>query len=121
MTPEQYIYQALTSDSTVASYVGNRVYPSIPEQDSLLPYVVYQRQTTSPIHTLTELKATTTLIQLDYWTQNEDQIVPLGNAILAALDIPQTSSQCVFLEDRYSTAEEDYYHETSIYSVSLNQ
>lgn len=47
---EAAVYSILTADSTLAALVGTRVYPQVAPQDVALPYVAYERISTSRVY-----------------------------------------------------------------------
>ncbi|MFZ4773935.1 MAG: DUF3168 domain-containing protein [Terrimicrobiaceae bacterium] len=77
----------LLSDATVATLVGNRVYPNVAPQTAPAPWIVYQRIDDNPIHSHGGRSyLSKTRMQLTMQGNSYEQLYRLVNAVKGRLD-----------------------------------
>lgn len=86
MSVESIIYNVLSTTTAITNIVGNKIFPSIP-QDPSFPFLIYTRTDTENYPTLDYTTDTfeRAEITLSLWIQNMDDAVNLASLIKAAL------------------------------------
>jgi hypothetical protein len=118
---ERIIYSRLSTDGTITALVGNRIYPVLPNQDALLPLLVYTRLATEPtLHLQGKTKPDRVEVLVEAWTENFDTLADLLAKVKTNLHgfrgtVAGVQVQGCFLQDQNTEEEETGYHGTQTY------
>ena len=119
MSIEATVYARLSADATLTGIIGQKLYPSIPTENTQLPFVVYTCTATEPQTTLTgSTNLTRHDVQIDAWAINLDDV-------LAILDACKDSLHCwtsngvkgSFLTGRTTDEQDTGQHGQATFSV----
>jgi len=113
---DEFLWEALTDDATVAALVVARVYPQKLPQTPTLPAVTYQIVSRVPTEANTELFECR--VQLDCWSTTYTGASSLAAAVLGALRFYRKSAGGNTLLSIYDTNYiDDYDDDREIYRV----
>lgn len=79
------IYHVLTSDETVKSYLGNKVYPLIADKGTTLPFIIYRRSSLTPADTKEGIYVTSASLSLSIVAEKYDTSTDIVKAVTKAL------------------------------------
>lgn len=83
---EAILYSRLSTDTTLATLTGGRIFPDTPTSDTNLPYLTYSRTSTTAFYDLNgAVNLTTYEFQIDCWTVNADTCLAVADAVIARL------------------------------------
>jgi len=84
---ESKIYDMLINDFTIASIVGQNIYPVLADENTSMPYIVYQIISEVRDYTLTTISNLERIrMQVTCWTTSYYDSIILKDAILDCLD-----------------------------------
>lgn len=101
MTPDDAIFGALTGNAAVATLVSDRVFRSVADEDTALPYIVFLQVSAVPDQTHEGASgAVGRLYQVECYADTPEGVVALRIAAIAALDgIKMGNGETPTLED----------------------
>jgi hypothetical protein len=117
------IYNRLSTDGNILSYVGTKIYPDIVPQNVQYPFVVYTIVNSLPVDfkdgqsNLEEI-----ILQVDVYTQNYDDTQELSNFIRNKLDRFVGTVEGVEVQSiKYMSATSQVFNaELSVYWMSID-
>jgi len=79
--PERRIITALLNSTAITGYVGTRIYPALAPDSATLPYLTYQRISTTPVNDSTGTTTTQACrLQLDCWAATYGGVKAISKA-----------------------------------------
>src|SRR5947209_1188250 len=118
--PEAALVARLLADTTVAGLIGSKLFPDVPEEDTPLPAVMYQRTEAEPEQALTAatIPLTRFTFTFDVWATHAADAHNIADAIRASLDGYSGGNvqSCKWLGDR-SEPDEYNYHVVATYAI----
>lgn len=111
MTPEQIVYQSLSSDPAIAAIVGDRISPFKAIDEGMLPCITFSMLGAHIDYTQDEpLNIQFPEVQVDLWAKLSQygDLTALRTAVLDCLHAAETPEQCFFVSnDGMDLAEPD--------------
>jgi hypothetical protein len=119
MQIEAAIYQRLGTFTPLTDLIGPKLYPTVPTENTQLPFVVYTISSSEPqLTTTAPSNLTRYALELDIWGINLDDVLAITEQTKAALHGYRGGMfQGIFLTTRNLAIEEDGFHETQSFTV----
>lgn len=106
--PEAFLYQRLTSQTSVSSLVGTRVYPHYAAQGQVLPLIVYQRLSVERPQSLSGNVGNPLItLQLTTYGTSYTSVRQISRAVRLAVDGWTGTTASVTIQRTTLTAESD--------------
>lgn len=81
------IYQILSGDTTIKSYVNDKIYPIFAPDETLNPFIVYERKNVNAFYTKDGLTYDEATISVSVVSDNYTECVTIANAVRTALEL----------------------------------
>lgn len=119
MSTESEIYSRLSTFTPLTNLVDDRIYPTVPTENTQLPFLVYQITGSVPqLHTQGASSVTNYALDVNTFAPNLDTVLGVLNQTKAALHCYRTDTiQGSFLTTQTTAQEEDGHHGQQSYSV----
>jgi hypothetical protein len=81
------IYAILSGDTTVKSYVQNKIYPIFAPDETLVPFIVYERKNVNAFYTKDGLSYDECVIVINIVSANYTECISIADASRKALEL----------------------------------
>jgi hypothetical protein len=107
----------------IKTLADGRVYPTIPTENTQLPFLVYTITTSGKqVHIEGDSGLVNCTVDIDCWTINLDEALSILNQVLSALHVYRGGNiQGCFLQNQSTTQEEFGFHGQQTYSIWVTQ
>src|SRR5262245_29891778 len=115
---EEVIYTRLSEDATLAGYVGDRIYPTEPSENTQLPFVVYTVSAAEPNLTMSGASSLTKYtVDVDVWAETAAVVLNVMGAVKNLMHVWIGSSLKSFLGTQGTDQQDIGYHGNQSYNV----
>lgn len=103
------IYSILTGDTAVSSGVSTKIYPIFAPDETLVPFIVYERKNINPTYTKDGLLNDDVNVTINVVSDNYSECVSIANNVRNALEFKSGTFNGIYIyQSKFSGASEDF-------------